>query len=230
MVLFVVYEIITNHHNQTYMHVALCSIKTKHNRKVLGKSLSKLVKKKGFSEKKVGKNVFFGPLGGGVGKGFLVSGALGPRWKTSVLEEDYDDDDSAAGDSDAEVTVVIEPAVEQRSGLDDGAEKKLALESGATVVWRKPKNKKSSLRAFFLQGTEKGKKRAKCAVEGCKKPIVMAQATSNLLQHMAGHNKRLPAFAYLLEYSDPDPPPKKSSSNSKLIKTYKALTRRSLTL
>ena len=39
-----------------------------------------------------------------------------------------------------------------------------------------------------------GKKRGKCTVKGCKKPVVMAQATSNLSQHMVGHHKDLPAF------------------------------------
>ena len=122
--------------------------------------------------------------------------------ESSASEEDYDDD-RAVGDSDAEVTVVINSAVEQGSGLDDGAEKPPALENppalegGATVVWRKPNNKTSTLWAFFLQSTEKEKKRSKCTVKGCKKPVVMVQATSSVLQHMSGHHKHLPAF---LEY------------------------------
>ena len=106
------------------------------------------------------------------------------------------------------MTGVINSAVEQGSGLDDGAEKPpalenpTALEGGATVVWRKPNNKKSTVWAFFLQSTEKGKKRAKCTVEGCKKPVVMAQATSNVLQHMSGHHMHLPAF---VEYFKKEP-------------------------
>ena len=48
--------------------------------------------------------------------------------ESSASEEDYDDD-RAVGDSDAEVTVVINSAVEQGSGLDDGAEKPPALEN-----------------------------------------------------------------------------------------------------
>lgn len=120
--------------------------------------------------------------------------------ESSASEDDSDDDSSVAGDSEAEVTRVTKPAVEKGSGLDAGADKPsaleqpLAVESGATVMWRKPKNKKSSLWAFFLQGTEKGKKRAKCTAVSCKKPVVMAQATSNLFQHMTSHHKNLPAF------------------------------------
>ena len=83
---------------------------------------------------------------------------------------------------------------DQRSGLDDGAEKTPALESVSNVVWRKPLNKKSSLWAFFHQGTERGRKKAKCTVEGCTKPVVVAQATSNLAQHTVAHHKSFPAY------------------------------------
>ena len=95
-----------------------------------------------------------------------------------LSQEDYDAD-SVAGNSDAEVTGDTTPAVEQRSGLHCGANKPLEPEeNGATVATREPESRKVSLWAFFLQGTEKGKKKAKCTVEGCKTPVVMAQATS----------------------------------------------------
>ena len=64
--------------------------------------------------------------------------------ESSASEED-NDDGGAAGDSDVEATGVIKPAVEQGSCLDDGAENPPSLERGATVVWREPKNKTSTL-------------------------------------------------------------------------------------
>ena len=103
------------------------------------------------------------------------------EWTSSSEENDYDDDDHA--DSDAEVLRVRKAGADQRSGLDDGAKKPLALESASTVVWRKPQNSKSSLWAFFHQGMDRGGENAKCTVE----------ATSNLAQQMVAHHKDSPA-------------------------------------
>lgn len=68
--------------------------------------------------------------------------------QSASSSEDNDDNDYPAY-SDAEVTGVRQVCHDQRSGLDNGAEKTPALESAPTAVWRKPQNKKSSLRVFF---------------------------------------------------------------------------------
>ena len=64
-----------------------------------------------------------------------------------------------------------------------------------TLTWDVPTNKKSGVWQFFLQGGEpSNKQQAKCQVDGCEKPIVKAQSTINLSQHMHAHHREFPPY------------------------------------
>ena len=122
-------------------------------------------------------------VGDAAGAGACVSDAaprraVGPAAASSSEEEDN-------SDADADAMAVEKPAAETSAGTD-------------TPRWGTPTKKKSGVWQFFLQGAlQSNKKQARCMLDGCQKPVVKAQSTSNLTQHMNSRHRDFPPYLEL---------------------------------
>ena len=125
-----------------------------------------------------------GARAGYAGAGPAARRAVGPVAASFSTEEEEKETDNL--DPDTNPMAVEKPAAEQSAGTD-------------TLRWQNPtKNKKSGVWQFFLQGaTPSNRLQAKCKLDGCQKPVVKAQSTSNLTQHMHAHHREFPPYLEL---------------------------------
>lgn len=123
----------------------------------------------------------------GASAGYAGAGAAARRAVDPVAasaSEGGEEEDNF--DPDAGAMAVEKASAEQFAGTDN-------------LRWQTPtKNKKSNVWQFFLQGAGPSNiKQAKCKIDGCLKPVVMAQSTSNLTQHMHARHREHPPYMEL---------------------------------